>query len=266
MQAEEETHEMKVDTTEQETLDELVTWYRERYTRQMVSGSNIKPERMEQNLAVLQDAVFAYRTWKGHPAAIDTVLLRPDPPPPGDGRLSQLEEAPAGELERIRERGGAVERPYQIDIDARHSVIHPPEEKPARRATCGNCGVKYEITDDPEENHHRAMRHKLTCGKGDVDQYSEPQRAALLDDFHNQPMQRLFAERAAAELAAGADPARLKLTGVSIFGDAPQPARPEIAAAPDPELYPGTVDQLIEACTAPRRWWQFWRWFERSAD
>ena len=70
--------------------------------------------------------------------------------------------APGRELEPMKtyrgEAGGELERPYQIDIDARHSVIHQPETK-TRRATCGNCGVKYEITDDPEENHHRALRH-----------------------------------------------------------------------------------------------------------
>lgn len=216
--------------------------------------------------------------WSNPPTDADTQEIRgwfraltipeqgpPSPrPAPGNGRLSQLEPDPAGELERIPDRGGAMERPYQIDIDARHSVIHQPEEKAQRRATCGNCGVKYEITEDPEENHHRAMRHKLTCGKGDVDQYSGPQLAALLEDFHNQPMQVEFRRRAAAELEAGADPDRLRLTGVSIFTEAPQPARPQIEAA-GPELYPGNVDELIAAVTAPRRWWHFWRWF-RSAD
>lgn len=183
-------------------------------------------------------------------------------PAPGDGRLAQLESKlpPPAKYHMYEDTGGGpLERPYQIDIDARHSTINQPETK-TRRAMCGNCGARYEITDDPIENHHRAMRHKETCGKADVDQYSEPQRQELLSDFHNQPMQRLFAERAAAEIAAGADPDKLKLTGVSILAPLQTPARPEIAAGP--ELYPGTVDELIEACTAPRRWWQFWRWFE----
>jgi hypothetical protein len=170
-------------------------------------------------------------------------------------------QAATGELART-ERGGGIERGGEINIDARHAIIHQPETK-TRRAMCGNCGARYDITDDPIENHHRAMRHKLTCGKGDVDLYSDPQRQELLSEFENQPMQKLFRERAAAELAAGADPNRLKLTGVSIFTPAPAQTAPRaIAGTADPELYPGSVEELIEACTAPRRWWQFWRWFE----
>ena len=72
-------------------------------------------------------------------------------------------------------------------------------------------------------------------------------------------MQREFAERAAAALAAGADPQVLKLTGVSIFTPAPAPARArEIAAA---ELGEQAAEAIREMAP-PRRWWQFWRWFE----
>jgi hypothetical protein len=177
-----------------------------------------------------------------------------DPPAP----LKQLEPT-AGDvrLARSEQTGpGAMERPYQIDIDARHSVIHQPEAKAPRRATCANCGIRYEITDDPIENHHRAMRHKDVCGKGSAI-YTEPQRAQLLEEFQNQPMQRLFRERAAAELAAGADPDMLAITGVSILTPAPQPERPQITAAED-----DAAVEKFDALMNPRRWWQFWRWFE----
>lgn len=242
---------MKPDT--EESLDELVTWYEERFTPQMVNGSNIKPERMRQNLAVLQDAVHSYRTWKGHPNGIDTILLPPEKNPPAMYESS-------GSLEPWQEPG-AIERAGEINIDARHAVIHQPPEAKTRRAMCGNCGVRYEITDDPVENHHRAMRHKITCGKGDVDQYSEPQRQELLSDFHNQPMQVEFRRREAAAIAAGVPPEVLKITGVSVFGPTPQPAPAREIAAP--ELYPGTVGELAAAMTKPpAKWWQFWRWFE----
>lgn len=271
-ETEEETHEMKPDTNDQETLDELVTWYSQRFIPQMVNGSNIPRDRMYSNLAVLQDAVYAYRHWKGHnPATIDTVLLRPDPPPPGDGRLSQLEPKlpPPAKYHMFEDPGGGpIEPSYQIDIDARHSVIHQPEEKKPRRAMCGNCGTKYELTDDPEENHHRAMRHKLECSKGNA-MYTEPQRAALVDDFQNQPMQVEFRRREAAALASGADPDLLRITGVSILGPDPLPehfvslGRLTELRIEDPELYPFTVEDLAAAMTKPpARWWQFWRWFE----
>jgi hypothetical protein len=183
-----------------------------------------------------------------------------DPPAP----LKQLEptggdRGAAVRLARNEPTGpGAMERPYQIDIDARHSVIHQPEAKAPRRATCANCGMRYEITDDPVENHHRAMRHKDVCGKGSAI-YTEPQRAQLLEELQNQPMQRLFRERAAAELAAGADPDMLAITGVSILTPAPQPDRLEIAAA---ELGEQAAEAIRRMAPAPRRWWQFWRWFE----
>jgi len=182
---------------------------------------------------------------------------------------SQAPDAPAAtELQpmktytpdrRATDPGGELERPYQIDIDARHSVIHQPETK-TRRAMCGNCGERYEITDDPVENHHRAMQHKAVCGKGGA-MYTEAQREQLLKEFSDQPMQRAFAERAAAALAAGEDPEALKLTGVSIFTPAPQPAPArEIEAG---ELGRDAAEAIREAIREqPRRWWQFWRWFE----
>lgn len=158
---------------------------------------------------------------------------------------------------RAGDPGGALERPYQIDIDARHSVIHQPEAK-TRHAMCGQCGTRYEISDDPVENHHRAMRHKVTCGKANVDQYSEPQRAALLEDFHSQPMQVSFRERAAAALAAGTDPEVLKLTGVSIFGD----DNPRAAALRELGAAAAESIRKMAPPAPPRRWWKFWRWFE----
>ena len=175
-------------------------------------------------------------------------------PAPGDGRLAQLE--PAGELETTR-RGGALERPDLIAIDARHQVnIHEsPDSHRTRAAMCGDCGEKYALTGDPTENHRRAMLHKAVCPRRAE---SEAERGRLIQEFQNQPMQMEFRERAAAALAAGADPELLKLTGVSVFGQIERPALP----APEPDLYDGTVPELIEALRAPRRWWQFWRWFE----
>jgi hypothetical protein len=158
---------------------------------------------------------------------------------------------------RTSDPGGELERPYQIDIDARHSVIHQPETK-TRRAMCGNCGIRYEITDDPVENHHRAMQHKTVCGKGGA-VYTEPQREQFLKEFSEQPMQRAFAERAAAALAAGADPEALRITGVSIF--TPGPEAPQARAIAAAELG-AQAAEAIRQMAPPRRWWQFWRWFE----
>lgn len=52
---------------EPESLNGLLRWYAEVYIPQMVSGSNIRPERMAQNLAVLRDAISAYRASLGRP-------------------------------------------------------------------------------------------------------------------------------------------------------------------------------------------------------
>lgn len=140
-------------------------------------------------------------------------------------------------------RGGELDRPDQINIDARRQTIHERPDK-TKYARCGQCLTRYEITDDPTENHHRAMRHKITCGKGDVDQYSEPQRAQLLEEFHRQPMQTAYRERAAAELAAGADPQRMKLIGVS----------------PCPTCEGSHAEKDCPHVAQPVRWWQFWKW------
>ena len=144
----------------------------------------------------------------------------------------------------------ALERPEQINIDARHAVIHQTELGKAKYARCGNCGTRYEITDDATENHHRAMEHKQECGKGSA-KYTEEQRHGLLDEFRDQPMQRLFRERLALEIEAGADPNRLELTGVDPL--APPPARRQIGFI---------KDDVVRMLTTPRRWYQFWRWFE----
>jgi hypothetical protein len=157
---------------------------------------------------------------------------------------------------------GALDRPGQINIDARHAQIHEAPKGKQKLATCGNCGSRYEITDDPLENHHRAMRHKLDCGKGELvlGPWSEDERQRHISDFQNQPMQRLFRDRAMSELEAGADPARLQLTGVDIFAPAPQsPEAREIAAA---ELGAQAAEAIRQWQPKPRpRWWQFWKWF-----
>ena len=49
-----------------ENLDELIEWYEKLFTVQMVRGSNIRPKTMDRNLAVLRDAVNAYRQWREH--------------------------------------------------------------------------------------------------------------------------------------------------------------------------------------------------------
>lgn len=157
-------------------------------------------------------------------------------------------------------RGGDVDRRRgPIHIDARHSTFNEPAEA-TRYARCGNCGTRYEITEDPTENHHRAMRHKLECGKGSA-AYTDAQRESLLAEFNNQPMQVAMRERAAEQLAAGADPEHLKLTGAASF--------PAEHAARMRELHSGPDDVLIQRALSdgrtapkPRRWWQFWRWFE----
>jgi hypothetical protein len=135
----------------------------------------------------------------------------------------------AVELHRQRRKTAEIERADQINIDARHSVIHQAQPKP-RRARCGNCGTRYEITEDPIENHHRAMRHARICARRDT----AAEHARLVTEFWTQPMPRDFAERARQMIAAGADPAAIERGGISLF------------PAPTP---------------APRRWWQFWRWF-----
>lgn len=164
---------------------------------------------------------------------------------------------------------GTLEKADQITIDARQQVnIHEsPESKRTRAAMCGDCGEKYELTGDPTENHRRAMRHKQVCSRRAE---TDAEQARLINEFQNQPMQREFRERAAAALAEGADPAMMKLTGVPVFEDPEMVRQRAIAAAarrelPAPELYDGTVEDLAAAITkTPRRWWQFWRWFERD--
>lgn len=165
--------------------------------------------------------------------------------------------------------GGPLEKADQITIDARQQVnIHEsPESKRTRAAMCGDCGEKYELTGDPTENHRRAMRHQQVCARRAE---TDAEQARLINEFQNQPMQREFRERAAAALAEGADPAMMKLTGVPVFEDPETVRQRAIAAAalrelPAPELYDGTVEDLAAAITkTPRRWWQFWRWFERD--
>ena len=41
--------------------EKLIAWYRDVYTRRLVNSSNISPEVMRRNLAVLNDAISQYR-------------------------------------------------------------------------------------------------------------------------------------------------------------------------------------------------------------
>jgi hypothetical protein len=163
---------------------------------------------------------------------------------------------PESELQTMS-GASAIERPEVIHIDARHAVIHQREGKSPRTTMCANCGIRYELTDDPAENHRRAYAHKAECTPPAGTIYGEEQRAQLLAEFHDQPMQRAFRERAAAALAAGVNPEKLKLTGVSLFEEHPQvTALRQLGAAASDAI------NEIAPPRPPRRWWQFWRWFE----
>lgn len=164
----------------------------------------------------------------------------------------------------ITDAPGELEKPDQINIDARHSVFHEPMGTQRKYARCGNCGTRYEITDDPVENHHRAMRHKDECGKGNA-LYTEGQRRDLVDDFNSQPMQVAFRERAAAELEAGADPELLKLTGVSVFNPATGQRQGLLTATLIGHEAGEAIRQRFDTATKAARgkfvWWKPWTWF-----
>lgn len=171
---------------------------------------------------------------------------------------TEVIENPLPETELQKTSGpSAIERPEVIHIDARHAVIHQREGKPPRTTMCANCGIRYEITDDPTENHRRAYQHKAECRPPAGTIYGEEQRTQLLAEFHDQPMQRAFRERAAAALEAGVSPETLRLTGVSLFEE-----HPRVAALRQLGAAAAAAVNEVAPPRPPRRWWQFWRWFE----
>lgn len=134
----------------------------------------------------------------------------------------------------IQHPDGAIEIPQQFDVDGRRVVevrIHP--EKGRKQAKCGNCLERYDITDDPVENHHRAMRHKLECQSKNEAMYSRTQRDNLLEEFHAQP--NIVAQR-----QAWAAEEMLKLEAE--------------------EQHHPIGSQLMEANPTPERrpWWKIW--------
>lgn len=166
---------------------------------------------------------------------------------------SRRPEDAGGELEQ-QVPAGQIERPEVINIDARYAVVHQRDGEKPRSTMCANCGIRYELTDDPIQNHHRAMAHKQVCRPPAGTIYGEEQREQLVAEFEQQPMQREFRERAAVALAAGVDAQTLRLTGVSLFGEHPKVAAlRELGAA---------ASEAINETAPPRRWWKFWRWFK----
>lgn len=131
--------------------------------------------------------------------------------------------------EQHRSTESQLERPSQINIDARHAVaVMHRHEQPPRRVRCGNCGTRYEVTDDPAENHHLAQHHARICPKR---QMVADEHAKLTAQFQEQAMQKAFSQRAADLIRQGADPALIRATGVDIL------------------------------TPRPRRWWKFLKWF-----
>jgi hypothetical protein len=190
-----------------------------------------------------------------------TRLTEPESPPERlPMRAVEIDTEHEAWRESVYGSGGALERPDQINIDARHAVIHEASGAKQKYVRCGNCLTRYAITDDPTENHRRAMNHKITCGVRTVDQYSDPQHAQLTEEFSQQPMQVLFRERAQQAIEAGADPGQLKITGVPLWGPRPAPERPQLLGPLADDS--SRIAASLEAPWTPRRWWQFWRWFE----
>jgi hypothetical protein len=167
------------------------------------------------------------------PAGLETIPMR-DPGP--------------GELARI-ERRGELERPPYFDIDARHGSveIHGGGKK-QKYAKCGNCGVRIPIGDDPTENHHAAMRHKITCGSRPVDALSDDDYQKQVDDFNAQPHVVAMRERFAA-------------TGNVLppAPNMPETMRPQLAAGigqvaqlPSPE----EIRRGEQLAATPMPWWK----------
>jgi hypothetical protein len=122
--------------------------------------------------------------------------------------LGHIDDGPGDPPDRglspvAREWGetSALEPAYEIDARRRGG---PPEVqmKPApspRYARCGNCGARLELTDDPIENHHRAMRHsREECEARAAGSWTPDELAKQLYEFNMQPhVIRLKAEYAA---------------------------------------------------------------------
>jgi hypothetical protein len=159
--------------------------------------------------------------------------------------LARVSEDPARTVGGGKQRrqanqsGGALDRPDQINIDARtgpFSDFQQPRQQPASAASfarCGNCGDRIPLTGDAMRDHHAAMRHKQTCRTNTVYEeglYNREEYDRIVTENAAQPMQTKYRERAALALQAAATEA-LRLLPAGERLEAP-PARP---------------------------WWKFWK-------
>ncbi len=200
---------------------------------------------------------------------------------PAERGQEQGREGKGGEVVRVSERftgrfaGGELERTQQFDIDARGGQvnIHQPRGNQYSRtgyARCADCGTRYEITGDPIENHHRAMRHKFTCGRSATDQYSPEQGEQLKAEFDAQPhikAQTLRWYEHEKEKAAQLDRALAPQKGAPICercghthifkcGCGCDEAQPQLQA-----IGVGRIPLHLagpEPTTEKRPWWKFW--------
>lgn len=131
--------------------------------------------------------------------------------------------------------GTEIEIPLS-EISMGSSARQIPQERrqpasAARFASCGNCGERWELTGDPHEDHHNAMRHKTVCRTFTVMDNklaNETEYARLVAEHAAQPMQVEFRQRAEKQLAAAMEAERLQL------------------AAP------------VRQIERKRPWWKFW--------
>lgn len=200
---------------------------------------------------------------------------------PAERGEQQLTRAGISDLVKVSERftgrgsGRELERMQQFDIDARGGQVnihHPPPANQYSRtgyARCADCGTRYEITGDPTENHHRAMRHKFSCGKAATDQYSPEQAEQLKTEFDAQPhiqaqTLRWFEQekQRAQQLTAPSSPApaaprcqRCGHTHVFKCGCGCEDAQPKLQA-----IGVGKIPLKLTGPepTAERPWWKFW--------
>lgn len=56
--------ERNINPNKEESLEELLDWYNNVYISQLVNGSNISMARMVTNLAILNDAISSYKSWR----------------------------------------------------------------------------------------------------------------------------------------------------------------------------------------------------------
>lgn len=153
--------------------------------------------------------------------------------PIAQGRDVTTGETPRGALEKPIEISARFSHHHDIDVHSR------PQPK-TRHARCGNCGARLALTDDPTENHHIAMRHKLTCGQPNAGVWSHEEYAAQLQAFNEQPHVIQLKKQYAA------DTERMALERANLK------ALPEGATNPVP-------DKLQGYALAP--WWKrIWRW------